>query len=47
MFDENCRAWVLEINEHPSLNITFENEYMNSKKSVDEVISQVDLLVKR
>ena len=46
LIDENLKAWILEINDHPSLNIYFSNEFMRSKKYLEEDICPVDLQVK-
>jgi hypothetical protein len=37
---------VLEVNDHPSLNIYFEKEFMGGKKPTEEDICPVDLMVK-
>jgi hypothetical protein len=31
LLDEKMKAWILEINDHPSFNIYFDNDFMNSK----------------
>ena len=46
LIDENLKAWILEINDHPSLNIYFDAEFMSGKKMEDADICQVDLYVK-
>lgn len=47
LIDENLKAWVLEINDHPSLNIYFSNDPpMSGKKYNEEDICPVDLQVK-
>ena len=33
MLDENGKAWIIEINNNPSLNINFESGFMDSKTS--------------
>lgn len=45
LLDEDLKAWILEINDHPSLNIFYQKEFMG-KKAGDEIISYVDLHVK-
>ena len=32
LLDENYKGWILEINDHPSLNIFFDNSFMGGKK---------------
>ena len=46
LIDEKLKAWILEINDHPSLNIYFDKEYMSVKKMEESDICQVDLYVK-
>ena len=46
LIDHKLKAWVLEINDHPSLNIYFEKEHMSAKKMEEIDICQVDLYVK-
>lgn len=46
LIDENLKAWILEINDNPSLNIYFDTEYMRTKKMEEYDICQVDLYVK-
>ena len=46
LIDQDLKAWVLEINDHPSFNIHYTNQYIGSAPS-NETLSQVDLLVKR
>ena len=44
LIDENLKAWVLEINDHPSLNIYFSNAPpMSGTKYNEEDICPVDL----
>ena len=43
LLDENFKAWILEINDHPSFNIYFDNEFMNSKPNDEKILSFVDL----
>jgi tubulin polyglutamylase TTLL11 len=33
MLDEDRKAWLIEINNNPSLNINFEQGFMDSKSS--------------
>jgi hypothetical protein len=57
LLDKDLKAWILEINDHPSLNIYFDNEekeleYQNPKKKVEKpkeelILSYVDLHTKR
>lgn len=47
LLDKDLKAWVLEINDHPSLNIYFDNEFMNSKPKDELILSFVDLHTKR
>jgi D-alanine-D-alanine ligase-like ATP-grasp enzyme len=42
LLDKDYKAWVLEINDHPSFNIHYCKEFMNTKVG-EEVLSQVDL----
>ena len=46
LIDHKLKAWILEINDHPSLNIYFEKEHMSVKKMEETDICQVDLYVK-
>ena len=47
LIDRNLKAWVLEVNDHPSLNIYFDNSMaMDGKVMTDEDICQVDFFVK-
>ena len=47
MIDRNLKAWLLEVNDHPSLNIYFsDNDRMEGKRYTDEDICQVDYYVK-
>jgi len=43
LLDHNLKAWILEINDHPSFNIYFDNEFMNSKPEDEKILSFVDL----
>lgn len=42
LLDKDYKAWVLEINDHPSFNIYYCKEFMNTK-AADEILSHVDL----
>ena len=44
LIDSDLRAWLLEINDNPSLYIYLEKDYMGG--GVEKEISQVDLDVK-
>lgn len=44
LIDQNLKAWLLEINENPSLNIYIEREFMAG--NTDNEISRVDLDIK-
>lgn len=46
LLDRDLKAWILEINDHPSLNIMYTKEFMWAKKE-DETLSYVDLHVKK
>jgi len=46
LIDEKLKAWILEVNDHPSLNIYFDTTFMQAKKMDDSDICQVDLYVK-
>ena len=46
MIDEDLKAWILEINNNPSLNIYFDPETMSTKRKDENDICQVDLYVK-
>lgn len=46
LIDQKLKAWVLEINDHPSLNIYFDKEVLGKKIPTDEDISNVDMYVK-
>ena len=47
LIDKKLKAWVLEVNDHPSLNIYFDTSFMEAKKYEDSDICQVDLYVKK
>lgn len=46
LIDKDLKAWILEINDHPSFNIMYSKEFMGTVKS-EETLSQVDLYVKK
>jgi len=46
LLDKDLKAWILEINDHPSFNIFYSKEFMGSKPK-DEILSKVDLYVKK
>ena len=46
MIDKNLKTWLLEINDHPSLDIYFDKDGINSAFLPDEYICPVDLHVK-
>jgi len=46
LIDEALKAWVLEINCNPSLNIYFEGEYMAAQVPTEADICPVDYYVK-
>lgn len=48
LIDQQLKAWVLEVNDHPSLNIYFDSskEAMGQREMTDEDICPVDLHVK-
>lgn len=45
LVDSNLRAWLLEINDHPSLNIYLEKDYMGG--GMGKALSSIDLYVKK
>jgi len=45
MIDEDLNAWLLEINDHPSLNIYLEKE--NPDGTTTNTLSLIDLYVKK
>jgi hypothetical protein len=47
LIDSYLKAWLLEINDHPSLNIYFDTNFMGGPKMTDSDIEQVDLYVKK
>ena len=47
MIDRNLKAWILEVNNNPSLDIYFsDNNKWEVKHHTDENICQVDYYVK-
>ncbi len=46
LIDHKLKAWILEVNDHPSLNIYFDTTFMQTKKMEEEDICPVDLYVK-
>ena len=46
LIDEDLKAWILEVNNNPSLNIYFDAEAMSGKRMYESDICQVDLYVK-
>ena len=46
MLDSMHKAWILEVNGHPSLNIYFEKEFLNISKKSDADVCPIDLYVK-
>ena len=47
LIDRNLKAWILEVNDHPSLDIYFDNSMsMQKSKKTDDDICEVDLFVK-
>lgn len=44
LIDQNLKAWLLEVNDNPSLYIYLEKDYMGG--GVEKEISRVDLEVK-
>ena len=50
LLDKNKKAWILEINDHPSFNIYWQKtvtDLFGNKTKEEEVVSQVDLHVKK
>jgi len=45
LVDKDLKAWLLEVNDHPSLYIYLEKDYMGG--GVEKILSEVDLLVKK
>ena len=46
LIDSDLKAWLLEINDHPSLNIYFDTSVMGGPKMTEEDIEHLDLYVK-
>ena len=46
LIDDKMKAWILEVNDHPSLNIYFDTEFMNHKPQTEEDVCPIDLYVK-
>jgi hypothetical protein len=46
LIDRELKAWILEVNDHPSLNIYHSKEYMGMR-NYDEDICETDLYVKK
>jgi hypothetical protein len=46
MLDQEQKAWILEVNGHPSLNIYFEKEFLDISKKSDADVCPIDLYVK-
>lgn len=46
LIDRDYKAWILEVNDHPSLNIYHSTEAMGGSKHTDEDICETDLYVK-
>ena len=47
LIDRDLKAWILEVNDHPSLNIYFDTSTaIEEKEMTDEDICPVDFLVK-
>ena len=46
LIDEQLKAWVLEINDNPSLDIYFDPAHMSNTRCYDSDICPVDLHVK-
>jgi hypothetical protein len=46
LIDASLRTWLLEINDHPSLNIYFSKEFIDVKRKSDADICPTDLHVK-
>ena len=45
LLDEDLNPWILEINDHPSMNIYLEKDFMGG--GVEKTISEIDLYVKK
>lgn len=48
LIDEQMKAWILEVNDHPSLNIYFDNskEFFQQREMTDDDVCPLDLYVK-
>ena len=46
LIDEKLKTWILEVNDHPSLNIYFDKEYMSHRVMTEEDVCPLDLYVK-
>lgn len=46
LIDEDLKAWLLEVNDHPSLNIYFDTEFMSHRVMKEEDECPLDLYVK-
>lgn len=48
MIDEKMKAWILEVNDHPSLNIYFDNskEFFQQREMTDDDVCPIDWHVK-
>jgi len=46
LIDDKLKTWILEVNDHPSLNIYFDKEYMSHRVMTEEDVCPMDLYVK-
>ena len=46
LIDDKLKTWILEVNDHPSLNIYFDKEYMSHRVMTEEDVCPLDLYVK-
>ena len=46
IIDEDLKVWVLEVNDHPSLDIFFSKNFMGGPKPTEDDIDPCDLYVK-
>jgi hypothetical protein len=44
--DSKLKAWILEVNDHPSLNIYFDKEFMSHRVMTEDDVCPLDLYVK-
>ena len=44
--DNKLKAWILEVNDHPSLNIYFDKEFMSHRVMTEDDVCPLDLYVK-